>query len=89
MTLYAKWQQVKFKITFDPNGLAWDGDTTPVTLTTDENGRLNPSEIPPGPTAIVGNGIFHSWILDNTTIDPANYQFTADTTLKAIWDQVA
>ena len=89
--LYAKWQQVKFKITFDPNGLAWDGDTTPVTLTTDESGRLDTSAIPADPTDSEGRKIFTGWFLDLdfSEVDPVNYQFTADVTLKANWYAVA
>lgn len=91
MTLYAKWQQVKFKITFDPNGLAWNGDTTPVTLTTDENGKLDTSAIPADPTDIEGRKTFNGWFLelDFSKIDPVNDQFTADVTLKADWNEVA
>lgn len=91
MTLYAKWQQVKFKITFDPNGLAWDGNTTPITLTTDENGKLDASAIPAEPADSEGQKIFTGWILEPnfSEIDPVNYQFTADITLKAGWYAIA
>lgn len=82
MTLYAKWQQVKFNITFDPNGGAGGG-----TFQTDDSGKLASGNIPTDPAGDATKA-FLGWYdaqAGGTQIDPATDTFTADTTLYARW----
>ena len=82
MTLYAKWQQVKFKITFDPNGGTGGG-----TVQTDTGGKLASGSIPANPAGDAAKK-FLGWYdaqTGGTQIDPATHTFTVNTTLYARW----